>query len=109
MLESTGLVDFADTRSISCDDVCRHVWEGQSKTDDSCGVLTEGEVVIMLAAWIRTSCDSGRVKYVRAECLASARDPTDLLPILPDISSKAHRSRNKTSDTLCGCEAEGKQ
>lgn len=55
-LECTDLDDFADTSSVSCGDVCRHAWEGQSKIDDGWGTLAEGEVFMTLAALIRNAC-----------------------------------------------------
>ena len=44
--------EFANSEGISCGDVCRHVWEGQSKIDQNRGIFAEGKGVMMLAALI---------------------------------------------------------
>ena len=51
---------FANTDGISCGDVCRYVWEGQSKIDQSRGISAEEKNFMMLAALIRSGCDGGK-------------------------------------------------
>ena len=44
--------EFANTEGISRGNVCRYVWKGQSKIDQSRGISAEGKGVMMLAALI---------------------------------------------------------
>lgn len=84
--------EFANTEGISCSNVCRYVWEGQSKIDQSRGISAEGKSIMMLAALIRSACDREKVRNNRAESFTTARNSN---PSLPTVAGKASKIRNE--------------
>lgn len=62
----------ADADIVSCRDVCRYVWKGQSTVDGCWRIFREVEVFLTLAALIRTACGSRRVKIVRPNIRVSS-------------------------------------
>ena len=91
---------FANTDGVSCGDVCRYVWEGQSKIDQSRGIYAEGKGFMMLAALIRSACDRGKVRNNGAECFTTARNSTTSLPTAPGNLFEASMIRNKINAYL---------
>ena len=87
--------EFANTDGVSCGDVCRYVWEGQSKIDQSRGISAEGKGFMMLAALVRSACGRGKVRNNRAECFTTARNSTTSLPTAPGTLFEASMIRNK--------------
>ena len=87
--------EFANTDGVSFGDVCRYVWEGQSKIDQSRGISAEGKGFMMLAALVKSVCDRGKVRNNRTECFTTAGNSTTSLPTVPAILFEASRIRSK--------------
>ena len=86
---------FANRDGISCGDVCRYVWEGQSKIDRSRAISAEGKGFMTLAALIRSAYEREKARNDRVECFTIERHSTTSLPTVPSYLFEASKIRDK--------------